>query len=192
MRLRLTTALTVAAVVFAVTACTASAVPSTGPTTGVPAGATGAGGSQPAGGGGGGAANVTDPCALLTQADVSAALGKQFGPGSSADNPDSCVFQYPAEGQSQIDAGINFAQGSLADICNDPGASALGLSIETVSGIGDGACFVHVGKLRAGSSLTFAKGGRLFQTFALLPAGATPDDTKAADTALAKAAVAHL
>ncbi|MFL5679305.1 MAG: hypothetical protein ACJ77B_01745 [Chloroflexota bacterium] len=189
---RMTLALTVAAVV-ALAACNASAAPSTAPTTGVSAGGAGAVAGQSAaangGGGGGGAATVTDPCTLLAQADVTTAVGMSVGPGSSADNPESCDFE---GGGGAVEAGINFAQGSLDDFCKDAGTNAVGLTIEPVSGVGDGACFTHVGTNRVGSSLTFAKNGRLFQTFALLSGQPTPDDTKAADTKLAQAALTHL
>jgi hypothetical protein len=136
---------------------------------------------------------VTDPCTLLTQAEVSAVVGKQVGPGSSADNPNSCDFQYPADGVPDIQAGINFTDGSLDDVCGDiPGASAVGMTVEPVDGLGDGACFTYIGKLQVGSSLTFAKNGRLFQTFALLGSGTARSDMKAADTTLAQDALAHL
>ena len=193
--LRLT--LTVAVAAVALTACTTASSPGTGPTTG-PQGGQGGAGSAPAsqavnGGGGGGAATVTDPCTLLTQAEVSTVVGKQVGPGSSASNPNSCDFQYPADGVPNIQAGVNFIDGSLDDYCKDiAGASAVGMTIEPVSGLGDGACFTYVGKLQAGSTLTFAKNGRLFQTFALLGSGTARSDMKAADTTLAQDALAHL
>jgi hypothetical protein len=144
------------------------------------------------GSGGGGASTVTDPCTLLTQAEVSTVVGKQVGAGSSATDPSSCDFQYPADGVPDIQAGVDFVDGSLGDYCTEAGASALGLSIESVSGVGDGACFIHVGSLEAGSNLTFAKNGRVFQTFALLGSGTPPSDIEAADKALALDALARL
>jgi hypothetical protein len=202
MRGTLTLTLTVAMAAIALAACTTASSPGSGPTTGPQSGQGGAA-SAPAsqaakgggggGSGGGGASTVTDPCTLLTQAEVSAVVGKQVGPGSSADNPNSCDFQYPADGVPDIQAGIDFTGGSLDDICKDiAGASALGMTIEPVDGLGDGACFTYVGKLQAGSSLTFAKNGRLFQTFALLGSGTAPSVMKAADTTLAQDALAHL
>jgi hypothetical protein len=195
MRRRLTFALTAAAVAIALTACATPSSTGTGPTTGAQGGAAGAPASQAANGGGaggGGAATVSDPCTLLTQAEVSTVVGKQVGPGSSADNPNSCDFQYPADGVPDVQAGVDFIDGGLDDFCRDAGASALGMSIETVSGVGDGACFIYVGKLQAGSTLTFAKGGRLFQTFALLGSGTPISDIKAADTTLAQDVLTHL
>jgi hypothetical protein len=123
---------------------------------------------------------------------VSAAIGKQFGPGSSADNPNSCDFAYPPDDVPELQAGVDFIEGSLDDYCKEDGASAVGLSIDPVSGVGDGACFIHVGSLRAGTTLTFAKGGRLFQTFALLPPTSSISDILAADTKLAQDVLAHL
>ena len=199
MRRTLRFSLTVAAAAIALAACTTASSPGTGPTT-KPQGGQG-GGSAPAsqaangggGSGGGGASTVTDPCTLLTQAEVSTVVGKQVGPGSSADNPNSCDFQYPADGVPDIQAGVDFIDGSLDDYCKDvAGASAVGMTIEPVSGVGDSACFIYVGKLQAGSTLTFAKNGRVFQTFALLGSGTPPSDMKAADTTLAQDALAHL
>jgi hypothetical protein len=196
MRRGLTFALTAAAVAVALTACTTASPLGTAPTTGAQGGAGSAPASQAANGGGGGggaASTVSDPCTLLTQAEVSTVVGKQVGPGSSADNPNSCDFQYPADGVPDIQAGVDFIDGSLGDYCKDAaGASALGMTIETVDGLGDGACFIYVGQLQAGSSLTFSKNGRLFQTFALLGSGTPMSDMKAADTTLAQDVLAHL
>ena len=192
---RLTIGFSVAAIAVALTACTGASSPGTGPTTAAgQSGAAGApAGQSAAAAGGGGAATVTDPCKLLTQAEVSAVVGKQVGPGSSTDNPNSCDFQYPADGPADIQAGIDFIEGSLDDYCKDAaGASAVGMSIEPVSGIGDGACFIHIGALQAGSTLTFSKGGRLFQTYALLGSGTPTSTMKAADTTLAQDALARL
>ena len=149
--------------------------------------------TQAAGGGTGGAggSTLTDPCKLLTQAEVSAVIGKQVGPGSNATNPNSCDFQFPADGIPDIQAGVAFSDGSLGDYCTPPNVD-LGMTVEAVSGVGDGACFIHVGKLEAGSNLTFVKNGRVFSTYALLGNGATPSDIEAADKALALDAVARL
>jgi hypothetical protein len=196
MHRRLTFAFTAAAVAVALAACTTPSSTGTGPTTGAQSSAGVAPASQAAnggGGGGGGASTVSDPCTLLTQAEVSTVVGKQVGPGSSADNPNSCDFQYPADGVPDVQAGVDFIDGSLGDYCKDAaGASAVGMTIEPVDGLGDGACFIYIGKLQVGSTLTFSKNGRLFQTFALLGSGTPISDIKAADTTLAKDVLAHL
>ena len=195
MRRRLTLMFTAAAVAVALAACTTASSPGPSPTAGAQGGG-GAPASQTAtgvGGGGGRGATVSDPCTLLTQVEVSTVVGKQVGPGSSADNPNSCDFQYPADGVPDIQAGVDFIDGSLDHYCKDvAGASALGMTIEPVDGLGDGACFIYVGSLQAGSTLTFAKDGRLFQTFALLGSGKSRSDMKAADTTLAQDALKHL
>jgi Protein of unknown function (DUF3558) len=196
MRRRLTL-ITAAAMAVALAACTTAGSPGPSPAAGGQGGG-GAPASQTAtatgaGAGGGGGATVSDPCTLLTQAEVSAVVGKQVGPGSSADNPNSCDFQYPPDGVPDIQAGVDFIDGSLGDYCKDAaGASALGMSIEPVDGLGDGACFIYVGSLQVGSSLTFAKDGRVFQTFALLGSGKSIGDIKAAATTLAQDALKHL
>jgi len=192
---KLTLTFTLVAALLAAAACSTPTSQGNGPT-GDP-GAAGGGstttqGGGGGGGGGGGASTVTDPCTLLTQAEVSTIVGKQVGPGDSSTNPNSCDFQYPANGVPDIQAGVDFTDGGLDDYCNKPGAGAVGLSIESVSGVGDGACFIHVGSLEAGTNLTFAKDGRVFQTYALLGPDASTSDIQTADKALALDALAHL
>jgi hypothetical protein len=187
-----------AAATLSLAACSTAAAPTTSPTGAVqsaPGGVSASGSTTGAGGGGGGGggSSVTDPCTLLTQAEVTSVVGKPVGPGSSADNPNSCDFQYPAEGVPDIQAGVDFIDGTLDDVCSDvAGASAMGMTIEPISGLGDGACFIYVGKLRAGSTLTFSRNGRLFQTFADLGPSSSTADMKAADTTLAQDALARL
>ena len=188
-----------AATATALAACSTAGSSAPPPPSGV-AGAPGTAGGPASGsagalaGGGGGTAGsaVTDPCTLLTQAEVTAAVGKPVGPGSTADNPNSCDFGYPANDVPDVQAGVDFIDGSLDEYCSDTGASAVGMTIEPVGGLGDGACFIHVGSLRVGSSLTFSKNGRLFQTFADLGSTSSIDDIKAADTTLAKDVLARL
>ena len=191
----LTRTLLAAAAAVAVSACSSAGGPASSPAavgTGPSAGG-GSPGAPSTGGGGGGGSAVTDPCTLLTQAEVTSAVGKPVGPGSSADNPNSCDFQYPADGVPTIQAGVDFVDGALGDYCKDAaGASAVGMTIEPVDGLGDGACFIYIGQLRAGSSLTFSRNGRVFQTFADLGPGSTTAEMKAADTTLAQDALAHL
>jgi hypothetical protein len=190
----LITGLIAAAATIALAGCSTGAVPPTAPPSAggaVPGG--GAVGSANGAGGGGVGSTVTDPCTLLTQAEVTSVVGKPVGPGSSADNPNSCDFQYPADGMPDIQAGVDFIDGRLDDFCGGgAAASALGMTTEPVDGLGDGACFTYVGKLRAGSTLTFSKNGRLFQTFADLGPSSSTADMKAADMTLAQDALAHL
>lgn len=196
MHRRLMTGFIAIAATIALGGCSTGAPPNTAPPSipGAVSARGSAGGTATGGGnGGGGGSTVTDPCTLLTQAEVTSVVGKPVGPGSSADNPNSCDFQYPADGVPDIQAGVDFIDGSLDDFCGGAAAaSALGMTIEPVDGLGDGACFIYVGKLRAGSSLTFSKNGRLFQTFADLGPSSSTADMKAADTTLAQDALAHL
>lgn len=176
--------------------CSAAAPPaSVGPT------GAGAGNVQPSaapgqpttgnGGGGAGGATVTDPCSLLTQAEVSAAIGQQVGPGSSVDDSKSCDWPYPASGEPTGQATIGLEDGALSDMCGSI-ANGLGVTVTQVSGVGDGACFIEFSGFHAGTHLTFGLGGQTFSTGVMLGPDATSDQLLAADKALALAVLAHL
>jgi hypothetical protein len=128
---------------------------------------------------------VGDPCSLLTQAEVSAAVGQPVGPGSSADDSKSCDWQYPADGVPNIQATIGIEDGDLSGMCDVPSNSDLGISVDPVSGVGDGACFIQMAGLRAGANLVVSKGGQVFSTSVALPASATISQVEDADKALA-------
>jgi hypothetical protein len=160
--------------------------------TGGPAASQPVGNGGGSGGGGGAGANPTDPCTLLTQAEVASILGQPVGPGSNADNSHECDFQFPADGMPDVSAGIGFMDGDFDSYCGKPSDSVLQLFIDPVSGVGDGACFTHVGTTQIGSNLTFTKNGRVYSTFALLGPTKTIDNVAAAAKALALAAVARL
>lgn len=150
------------------------------------------GGNGPAASTGGGA-QVTDPCALLTQAEVSQVVGQQVGPGTKDIEPKECDWQYPADGVPQVQASITIQTGNtLADLCEEPSSSALGITVTQVSGVGDGACFEAAEGLASGDNMTFAKGGQVFTISAILGADASVDQLEAADKALALAALGHL
>jgi hypothetical protein len=138
---------------------------------------------------------VGDPCTLLTQAEVSAALGVSVGAGSAAEGEShGCTWVYaPSNGVPTAQANIDIEVGSsFASLCDVPSSSALGLTIVQVSGVGDGACFSTMAGLGAGSNLTFQKGGQAYTVSVILPFG-TPDAAiEAADKTLALDAVARL
>ena len=73
-----------------------------------------------------------------------------------------------------------------------PSSSGLGISITQVSGVGDGACFIEMAGLAAGSNLTFAKGGQVFTTAVILGPNATSATIQAANKSLALDALARL
>lgn len=174
--------------------CSTSTVPgSIGP--GATAGGavqTAAAASQAASSGGGGSASVTGPCSLLTQAEVSAVVGQAVGPGSNATDSHECDWQYPADGIPTVQVSIGFEDGSLASFCDVPSSSALGISITQVNDVGDGACFIEMAGLAAGSNLTFAKGGQVFTTSVILGPNATSAAIQAANKSLALDALARL
>jgi hypothetical protein len=143
-------------------------------------------------GAGGGGATVSDPCSLLTKAEISTVVGQPFGAGSNADDPKSCDWPYPAEGVPTIQIIVTIEGGTLSDYCGMPSNTALGLTITQVTGVGDGACFTEMAGLGAGTNLTFTKNGQVLSVSALLGPDATSAELLAADKALALDALARL
>ena len=125
------------------------------------------------------AAPPADACSLLTQAQVSAALGVNIGPGQHLVGPKMCVW--PSPGQS----GPKSKRASLG--LKDPGAFAYakmpagnGITKTPVSGVGDDA----VSGSRPGLSpiLTVKKGDVVF---VVTVDGFPPDEAAAKEKALA-------
>jgi hypothetical protein len=175
--------------VLAVAGCSGTNQATTAPTSA--AGATSGAGAT-AGSGGGGGGTVSDPCTLLTQAEVSAVVGQQVGAGTKDVEPNECDWQYPPDAVPSIQVSITIQVGNaLADLCG-PGDSALGLTVTTVGGVGDGACFAQLAGLGAGTNLTFAKGAGVYTVAAILGPNATTDAIEAADKALALDALKHV
>lgn len=139
-----------------------------------------------------GGTTATDPCALLTQAEVSAVLGVPVGAGSSASDPHECTWLYPPGGVPTHQASIGIVSGNtLAGYCDVPSNSGLGLTVTQVSGVGESACLTEMSGLAAGTNLTFLRSGRVFVTSVALP-GSDHAALLAADTKLALDALARL
>lgn len=153
-----------------------SAAPTSGPAT--PAGSVAApGGGVPA-----------DPCSLLTQAEVSAALGVSVGAGSSAGDPRSCEWMgATANAIVTINVGTTFSS-----LCGAPSNAAAGIKIVQVSGVGDGACYIETTLLGLGTNLTFEKGGQVYSLAVNLTAQTTTAAAEAAEKTLSLGALAKL
>ncbi|MGZ4296352.1 MAG: hypothetical protein ACXVVK_04810 [Solirubrobacteraceae bacterium] len=91
--------------------------------------------------------------------------------------------------QANIDINVGT---SFASLCDHPSSSALGITIVQVSGVGDGACFITMAGLGAGTNLTFEKGGQVYSVSVDLPFGTPAATIQAADKMLALDAVARL
>ena len=183
-------ALTMAAAV-ALAACSSAG----SPTATAPAGAGGGAATQAAGGAGGaggGGSTSSDPCSLITQQEAAAAIGQAVGPGTNAQDSHECDWFYPNNDSPTAQGGITIQDGDLASYCGKPSDPALGLNIEPVSGVGDGACFTYVTGTTIGSNLTFAKNGHVFTTAAYFGGGTPIDKVEAAAKALALAALGHM
>ena len=139
-------------------------------------------------------ASVGDPCSLLTQAEVSAALGVSVGTGGPAQGESrGCGWQYPPSGVPTEQAMVTIDVGTpFPHLCGAPSNPAAGITVIQVSGVGDGACYVTMAGLSAGTNLTFEKGGQAYSVSVILPYG-TPDATvEAANKTLALDAVPRL
>jgi len=154
---------------------------------------TGGGGAGNGAGAGAGGAAPSDPCSLLTQAEASAAIGKPVGAGSNATDSHECEWDYPNSDSPTASGTITIQDGDLASYCGKPSDPALGLVIEPVANLGDGgACFTYVSTTTIGSNLTFSKNGHVYTTAAYFGGGTPIATVKAADIALATAALTHL
>jgi hypothetical protein len=183
-----TLSVALAALVLTVAACNGTSQATTAPT--AAAGATSGPGATSGAGGGGGTAS--DPCTLLTQAEISAVVGQQVGAGAKDIEPNECDWQYPPDAVPSIQVSITIQTGNtLADLCG-PGNPSLGLTVSTVSGVGDGACFEQLAGLGAGTNLTFSKGSGVYTIAAIIGPNATADAIEAADKALALDALNHI
>lgn len=161
---------------------------------GVPASAGGtsaaSGGSGSAGSGSGAVAVLSDACSLLTQAEVSSALGKPVGPGIAQDGSKSCAWEYTSSnGAIQAQASIDIEDSSFDKLCNVPSNAALGITMTQLTGVGDKACLAELtGVLPV---LTFEKGGHVLSTSVGL-GNVPPATSEAAEKALAIAAAARI
>lgn len=195
MHRNLIAALVVAAGAISLAACSGSGTPTATPAGAV--GGTGAGGgtatqaANGGGGGGGGVANPSDPCSIITQEEASAAIGQSVTAGTNTQDSHECDWFYPTA-DSLTGGNITIQDGDLNSYCGKPSDPALGLTIEQVSGVGDGACFTYVTSTTIGSNLTFSKNGHVFSTAAYLGGGVPIDKVEAVDKALALAALGHM
>jgi len=188
---KLIAALTLAASVATFAACSSAGAP-----TSTAGGAGGAGTATQAanggGGGGGGGGSPSAPCSLITQQEAAAAIGFAVGPGTNTQDSHECEFDFPNNDSPTSSGTITIQDGDLASYCGKPSNPALGLVIEQVSGVGDGACFSYVTTTTVGSNLTFSKNGHVFTTASYFGGGTPIDKVRAADKALALAALGHM
>ncbi len=105
-----------------------------------------------------------DACSLLTQAQVSTALGIPVGAGTPISGPQSC--QWFGKGKFAT-LTITQPRGgkSAVDIFNSAKASSSpAITKQPVSGVGDDAFFVYfAGSTRAGLGLSVKKGSSAFE-----------------------------
>lgn len=131
---------------LAVAACSAGA----GGQSPTGAGASPIGAASTAGQASSGAGTVggtpVDTCSLLTQAEVSAALGMTVGAGTST-GTHGCQWTYSDPSSpltlAQVEVDSNIDPKTFAQLCGAPSSSALGIKIVPVSGVGDTACYTE-------------------------------------------------
>ena len=150
------------------------------------------GGSTPGtANGGGGGSTPSDPCAIVSQQEVAAAINEPVVAGTNVQDSHECDWFYPTS-DSLTGATLTIQGGDLASYCGETSNPALGLNIEQVSGVGDGACFSYVTGTTVGSNLTFAKNGHVYSTTVFFGGGTPIETVRDAAKALALAALAHL
>ena len=105
-----------------------------------------------------------EACTLLTDAQVTAALGVTVGPGTSIGLPTSC--QWSGKGKIATLTANNTIAGKTALERFDTGKNSNlpGITVEPVSGVGDDAYYVfYSGTNRAGLGLVVKKGKNAFE-----------------------------
>jgi hypothetical protein len=164
----------------------ASGVPASAGGTSAGSGGSSSGGS---GSGSGGGVALSDPCSLLTQAEVSSALGKTVGPGV-AESATSCAWAHTASsGAIDAQASIDIEGVSFDKLCGVPSNAALGITMTQLTGVGDAACIAEMtGVLPV---LTFEKDGHVLSTSVGL-GNVPPATSEAAEKALAIAAATRI
>jgi hypothetical protein len=141
------------------------------------------------------AAPATDACALLTQAQVTAAIGVPMGPGqSSGSSPSMCVWYEPGGSAAKPSAkrvllDVFGQMGSLTpvDRFNNGKTPIKGIKKNPVSGVGDDAYSIVTPGI--GPGLNVKKGNSAFQ---IRVYGSTPDQIEALEKTLAQAVAAKL
>lgn len=164
---------TCALAVMLVGCSTSAATPSSGGGGSQITGPVSSSGSAPAsqppastgGQGGGGTKAVPDPCSLLTQAQVAGVVAVAVGPAKEESHTCSFTYQDPTKVLDQVAASVsdNIQVSQITKDCQAP--SGHGITITSVSGVGDVACFVDAGIL--GAHITFASGGLGFEVSVL-------------------------
>jgi hypothetical protein len=128
---------------------------------------------------------------VLTQAEVTAAVGSPVGPGTVGDDPRTCNWEYiPAGGTGpKAQASIDIESDSFDSFCKVASNASIGLTMVPLTGVGDGACIAELTGVPP--VLTFEKNGHAYSTSVGL--GNVPvATTEAAEKAMAVAAAARL
>jgi hypothetical protein len=111
-----------------------------------------------------GALTAGEACTLLTDAQVSSALGAPVEPGKPIASPTSC--QWLGKGKYATLTANNTIAGKTALERFDTGKKSTmpGITVEPVSGVGDDAYYVYFsGTTRAGLGLVVKKGNSAFE-----------------------------
>jgi len=112
-----------------------------------------------------GRSDAADPvgCALITQAQVSEALGVSVDAGKPIARPGTC--QWFGKGRfATITVAVTRAGKSPVEQFNDGKKGIAGVTVEPVSGVGDDAYYVYfAGTTRAGLGLVVKKGSNEFE-----------------------------
>ena len=102
-----------------------------------------------------------DACTVLTQAQVTAAVGVSVDAGDNAGDDHSCDWAHNDSSgipDTQVSVDVNINTETFEKICHPTGALAdAGISVTAAPGVGDDACFVQIQGLGS-PDLTFLEG----------------------------------
>jgi hypothetical protein len=130
-----------------------------------------------------------DPCSLLTQAEVSTAIGVAAGPGTTAADPRQCTWLPAAPGPPGVQASVTVnAATTIAQLCTATSTSGS----TPVSGVGDAACFAGVGGTGIATYMAVQKGPQIFTVAVVLPTGTPLPTIQDTEKTLALAIVPRL
>ncbi len=138
---------------------------------------------------GAGRAASNDACALLTQAEVGAALGSAVKPGQPILPTDHKVCTWSATASGVGFVTVSFQTAQAFDRARQQAPALAGaVSVTPVAGLGEGAMYVGMGD---NVGLVVKKAGISFKV-AVYKRGASLDEKKAAEKTLAAKAVGRV
>ena len=104
-------------------------------------------------------AGAIDPCSVVTQDQVAAAVGQPVGPGEVQNDDKQCMWEYSDPSDEFTGLDVSLAGDTDPEVWREDQQNVGTAGISAVSGVGDEAYFAAGGLT---SSLDFRKGDKLY------------------------------